>query len=82
MALETVAGIAGGAVVVAGAAALATAGVVTAPVWVVGGLAVGAGIAASYGASWAYENLIPQATREKIDEGLRDAGRRIKGLFT
>ena len=82
VALETVAGIAGGAAVVAGASALAAAGMVTAPVWVVGGLAVGVGIAASYGASWAYEKFVPQATREKIDEGLRDVGRWFKGLFS
>jgi hypothetical protein len=36
-----------------------------------GVVGVGAGAAALAG--WGYEALVPQATREKIDEGLRDA---------
>lgn len=81
VALETVAGLAGGAVVVAGAAALAAGSVVAAPVVVVAGVAVIGGVAASYAAGWAYEKFVPQATREKIDEGLRDAGSAVGGFF-
>ncbi len=80
VALETVAGLAGGAAVVAGAGALAAAGVVVAPVLVVGG-AIIVGYYAARGASWAYEEFVPQATREKIDEGLRDAGSAVGGFF-
>lgn len=69
VAVETVAGLAAGA----GVAVLVGAGVITAPVWGTIAIGVGAGVAATAAAGWAYEQFVPQETREKIDEGLKDA---------
>jgi hypothetical protein len=66
---SAVGGVVGGAAVV-GIAALAGA---TAPAWVVGAGVVAGGLAIGYGASWAYENWVPQDVRESIDAGLEDA---------
>jgi hypothetical protein len=66
---SVVGGVVGGAAVV-GVAALAGA---TAPVWVVGAGVVAGGLAIGYGASWAYENWVPQDVRESIDAGLENA---------
>ncbi len=81
VALETVAGLAGGAAVVAGAGALAADRFVAVPVLVVAGAAALVGYGAARGASWAYEKIIPQATRGMIDEGLRDARSAVGGFF-
>lgn len=73
VAIETGAGI----VAAAGAAALATTAAValvgTAPAWVpiAAGVVVGTAVAA--GAGWVYENCVPLRTRERIDEGIKDA---------
>lgn len=72
VALETGASLAAGAAAAAGITALVAAGVVTAPVWATTAVVVGVGAAAAAGAGWAYETFVPQATREKIDEGIRD----------
>ncbi len=69
VAVETGASLLAGAAV----AGLVTAGVITAPAWGTVAIAVGVGAAAAAGAGWAYESLVPQATREKIDEGIKDA---------
>ena len=91
--IETIAGIGGGilggAAVVAGAAALG----VAAPAFAVAAGAAVVGGLVAWGAGAAYEHLVPQHVREKIDEGIRDtasavwdgaksAGRWVKGLFT
>jgi hypothetical protein len=71
--VETVVGALGGVVVGAGIAAGAVALGVTAPVWVTV-VAVGVGsVAIGAGAVWAYEELVPQDTREMLDAGLEDA---------
>lgn len=67
--VETGASMAAGA----GVAALVAAGVITAPAWGTAAIVVGAGAVAAAGAGWAYETFVPQATREKIDEGISDA---------
>ncbi|GIG36451.1 hypothetical protein [Cellulomonas pakistanensis] len=66
---SAVGAVAGGALVVAGAAL----GTATAPVWAVGAGVVVGGLALGYGAKWAYENWVPQDVRESIDAGLEDA---------
>lgn len=78
VAIETGTSMLVGAGVAAGAAALAAAGVVTAPVWVTGLVVVGVGTAAAVGAGWAYEKFVPQDVREKIDEGIKDTWDGIK----
>ena len=59
-----------GAGAAAGVGALATAGVITAPVWGTALLATGAAFAVGAGAVWAYESWVPQDVREAIDAGL------------
>lgn len=60
-----------------GAAALATAATVavvgSAPAWVPVAAGVVVGTAAAAGIGWVYENCVPLRTREKIDEGIKDA---------
>lgn len=60
-----------------GAAALATAATVavvgSAPAWVPIAAGVVVGTAAAAGIGWVYENCVPLRTREKIDEGIKDA---------
>ena len=60
-----------------GAAALATAATVavvgSAPAWVPVAAGVVVGTAAAAGVGWVYENCVPLRTREKIDEGIKDA---------
>ncbi|WP_164860075.1 hypothetical protein [Actinomyces wuliandei] len=75
VAVKTVAGAAGGAAAVAAVGAVATAlTLTTAPAWLLAAAAIAGGTVAGIGARWAYESLVPLRTREKIDEGLRDAG--------
>lgn len=73
VAIETGVGI----VAASGAAALATAATVavvgTAPAWVPIAAGVVVGTAAAAGIGWVYENCVPLRTREKIDEGIKDA---------
>ena len=60
-----------------GAAALATAATVavvgSAPAWVPVAAGVVVGTAAAADIGWVYENCVPLRTREKIDEGIKDA---------
>lgn len=64
-----VGGVAAGAAVVGGAALLG----VTAPVWGTAAAVVAGGFAIGAGATWAYEEWVPQDVRESIDAGLEDA---------
>lgn len=57
----------------AAAAAIIAGAAVTLPAWGSAAIVVGVGAGAAALAGWGYEALVPQATREKIDEGLRDA---------
>lgn len=63
--VAVVGGIAVGALVTAGAPVLLVIGA--------GALVVGAGALVSWGAGKAYENLVPEDVRNKIDEGFKDA---------
>ncbi|MEZ7788835.1 hypothetical protein [Actinomyces naeslundii] len=65
--IETAAGF----VVAAGVGAVAAAA--TAPAWVTAGATVLVGGAIVWGVGKAYENTVPLRTRERIDEGIRDA---------
>ena len=65
--IETAAGF----VVAAGVGAVATAA--SAPVWVTAGATVLVGGAIVWGVGKAYENTVPLRTRERIDEGIKDA---------
>ena len=73
VAIETGVGI----VAASGAAALVTAATVavvgTAPAWVPIAAGVVVGTAAAAGIGWGYENCVPLRTRERIDEGIKDA---------
>lgn len=64
--LETAAGFAAGAVVTAAAAA-------TLPAWGTAAVVVLVGGAVSWGVGKAYESWVPLRTRERIDEGIKDA---------
>lgn len=77
VAVETGAGIAAGVVLSVAAGAAIAAG---APVIAVVAGAVVVGAAVTYGAGWAYETFVPQATREKIDEGIKDVWEGTKDL--
>ena len=59
--------------VAAGVGAVATAA--SAPVWVTAGATVLVGGAIVWGVGKAYENTVPLRTRERIDEGIKDAAR-------
>jgi len=65
--IETAAGF----VVAAGVGAVATAA--SAPVWATAGATVLVGGAIVWGVGKAYENTVPLRTRERIDEGIKDA---------
>ncbi len=65
-AVEIAGGVAGGLAVTG----LVAAGVITLPAWGTAAAVAGAGIAVGAGASWAYENWVPQDVRESIDAGL------------
>jgi hypothetical protein len=56
----------------AGAAALAGAIVSTAPAWGTGLIVAGAAVGGGMCAKWVYETTVPQVTRERFDEGVKD----------
>jgi hypothetical protein len=59
------------------------AGVVAAGAPAIATVVVGAGVAGlvGWGASAAYENFVPQVTRDQIDEGFHDAWSAVGELF-
>lgn len=69
-------GVAGGALVVAGAAAIG----VGAPVIAVAAGAAVVGVGASLAAEYAWDHWVPDDTKEAIDEGLRDFGNGVKDV--
>lgn len=73
VAVETGTGLAVGALGTLAVGAAVTAGAPVLAVVAVGAGVVLVGAGAAYAAGWAYEKFVPQVTREKIDEGIKDA---------
>lgn len=59
------------------AGAIMAASMVGGPVGVAAGVGVVAGIAVGLGADWAYDHLVPDGVKRKIDEGVAAVGRGI-----
>ena len=81
LAVEAVGGAVGGAI---GGAIGAKIGLAGGPVGVAIGAAAGGvvgGLIGSTAAVWGYETLVPLATRDKIDEGIRDTFTSVAGTF-
>jgi hypothetical protein len=68
--------VAGGALVVGGAALIG----VGAPVIAVAAGAAVVGVGASLAAEYAWDHWVPDDTKEAIDEGLRDFGNGVKDV--
>lgn len=66
-------GVVGGIATTAAVGALVAAGVITLPVWGTAVVVAGAAVAVGAGATWAYNEWVPQDVREAIDAGMSDA---------
>jgi hypothetical protein len=75
------AGFGTGVVIGAGVSAAVAAGVITAPAWGPVLMVAGGSALAGWGASAAYENFVPQVTRDRFDEGFHDVWSAVGELF-